>query len=301
MIDLDELKDKKNSIDYLSKCLSDGTLVLFLGAGASKGFGLPDWTTLVNELRLKAGLEVLKGKKHSADVLQNATSEVVVKLKRPAELIKAIEDILYKDFKNLSIVEALSNQLLVAISALLMGSKRGHISRVVTLNYDSMLEWFLSLFGFVVKTVYQLPELEGSEDIRIYHPHGFIPNPSLSLPGSDFVILDLHSANQRLGNKNDPWFEMTRHILDTGVCLFIGMSANTLSDRVLAPLLSTSGPNCGETRPLGIWILKDPLTRDKENEFARNNIVPLSIVSEKEISEFILEICQKASKKLIVS
>ena len=302
MIDLDELKEQQNATDYLAKCLSSGTLVLFLGAGASKGFGLPDWLTLVNKLREKVGLDILKGgKKVSADTLQHGASEVVDKMKRPQDLVKAIEEILYKDFQKLSVLKAFENKLLVSISALLMGSKRGHITRVVTLNYDSMLEWFLSIYGFVVKTVYKLPELEGTEDVRIYHPHGFVPLPVLGIQSSDFVILDMHSANQRLGNPHDPWFEMTRHILDTGVCLFVGMSANTLSDRILAPLLSTSGPKCGETRPLGIWLLKDALTRAKEQEFGRNNIVPLSITSEDGISEFILDICQKASRKLLVS
>lgn len=298
MSNLDELKDHNSAIEYLSQCLSDGSLVLFLGAGASKGFGLPNWLELVNALREDNGLSVLENAS-SAETLQTAADEVTYKLKDQIKLIAQIEKHLYKDFKSLSHISAFNNHLLVSISALLMGSKRGHVTRVVTLNYDSMLEWFLSLFGFVVKTVHQLPELEGSEDVRIYHPHGFVPIPHMGMKKSDFVILDMHSANERLGNIRDPWFELTRHILDTGICLFIGMSGNTLSDRILAPLLTHCGPKCAGVRPLGIWILKGTLTEQKEHEFERNNIVPISILDEEKISEFLLEICQKASKKLL--
>jgi hypothetical protein len=287
----DELKDPNHAIEYLADSLSDGSLVLFLGAGTSVGFGLPNWLKLVNALRLEVSLPEINDTS-SADDLQHAADEIDDVLKNKFDLIDLIEKHLYNGFDDLSLVSALENHLLVSISALLMGSKRGHVTRVVTLNYDSMLEWFLSLFGFVVKTIYQLPELEGSEDIRIYHPHGFVPIPKMGLDRSNFVILGMHSANQRLGNMGDPWFEMTRHILDTGICLFIGMSGNTLSDRILSPLLA-------DIRPLGIWILLGELTRAKEHEFARNNIIPMPIKESKDISEFLLKICQKASEKLL--
>lgn len=286
---------KPNAIEYLAHRLNQGTLVLFLGAGASRGFGLPDWLTLVNKLREVANLPVLSGNP-TADELQEAADEVEDSLKGES-LKEAIKNILYIGFDEIKIQQVLDNHLLVAVTSLLMGSKRGRVSRVVTLNYDSMLEWFLELFGFLVQPVYKLPVLEGSEDVRIYHPHGYIPHASLGLVSSDKIILSRSSADLRLGSQNDPWFEMTRHLLNTGVGLFIGMSENTLGDRALSPLFSHCAEQLKGTRPLGIWLLYGGEV-SKGKDFSRKAIIPLSIKDDSEMVGFLLEICQKA--RLIV-
>ena len=295
----EEYKNKPYAIDFLSDHLIDGSLVLFIGAGTSKSFGLPSWIGLINALREKVGLNKLKSQS-SAQQLQSAADEIldtkIIKSDK-GKLIELIEDILYPNIEGIDIKLAYSNPLLISISSLLMGSKRGHVQRVVTLNYDSMLEWFLTLYGFMIKPISRLPSLEGSEDVRIYHPHGFIPHKSLMMEKSDFIILGLDDANKRLGNPYDPWFEKVRQILESGVCLFIGLSGDTLSDRVIAPLLTTCGGNLKNRRPLGIWILKDKLTKSKEMEYFRNHIVPIEIRDEFKIAEFVLNISQKAMEK----
>jgi len=296
MYEFDYLKDLGNAKTYLADHLTKGTLVLFLGAGASTGFGLPNWFQLIEYLRDKSGLPYISNYA-SAEDLQKAADQVKNKVGEE-RLKELIEECLYKDIDT-SIAKSLSNKLLVSVSALLMGSKRGHISRVVTLNYDNMLEWFLSIFGFVVKTVSALPDLEGSEDVRIYHPHGFIPNPNAGQSKSNFIILGLASANRRLGTPGDAWFEMVRHILNTGVCLFVGMSPATLSDRALAPLFQTVGEEHVGKRPLGIWIVGQNITSDVEQEYASNNIIPIQLASHDDIPEFILEICQIARKNIL--
>lgn len=269
--------------------------MLFLGAGASKGFGLVNWHELVNLLRREVRLADIPPP-NNADDLQHAADEVIDRLKSKDELGNLIQKCLYANIPNLT-TDIFEQHLLVSISALLMGSKRGHVSRVITLNYDSMLEWFLSLFGFVVKTIDNLPALEGSEDVKIYHPHGYVPHPEYSLDRSNEIILGMMSANKRIGTPGEPWFEMIRHLLNTGLCLFIGMSSNTLSDRALAPLFSTAGETHRGTRPLGIWLLLESLGSSQELIYQRNNIVPLQFSTSKEISEFILKIAQDSMKK----
>ena len=293
----DELSNHTHALNYLAEELGEGGLVLFLGAGASKPFGLPSWIELVNSMRLEVNLSPLTST-NSADDLQHAADEVRDKLENEEELIDLIQKHLYGDIANLPIVDVFKNHLLVSISALLMGSKRGRITRVVTLNYDSMLEWFLSLFGFVVKTVHELPALEGAEDVRIYHPHGYIPHPNFSSIRSNFAILGMSHANERLGTTGDPWFEMTRHVLNTGICIFIGMSSNTLDDRALAPLFTTCGNSMKDIRPLGIWMLLEQIESPTKQRFFRKNIVPLTFSNPSEISEFLLNICQVAMKKI---
>ncbi len=292
-----EYQNPNYAIDFLSEHLINGSLVLFLGAGTSKGFGLPDWIELTNSFRKHVGLTEVDDTL-SPENIQNAVDEALDIINneenRKIELIKKI---LYSDESKLDVKMAYSNHLLISIASLLMGSKRGHVKRVVTLNYDSMLEWFLTLFGFQVNSISVLPALEGSEDVRIFHPHGFVPHPALEMQGSNFLILGLKDANNRIGKRNDPWIEKERALLESGVCLFIGLSGNTLSDRAIAPLLSSTGDSFKDKRPLGIWISKSKLTETKKGEYFRNNIVPIEINNDMKISEFILKISQKALEK----
>ncbi len=298
----EELKDKSESINYLAKCLKDGTLALFLGAGTSRGFGLPDWVSLINELRKEFNLRKLS-ERVSAEVLQDSADEIkdlfIEKASSEEEgvqlFIEKIRHHLYSKTIKDKDYEVFDNHLLIAISALLMGSSRGHVRIVITLNFDSMLEWFLSLFGFVYKSIYKLPALEGAEDVRIYHPNGFLPHPSLNEKSSDFIIFSIDDIDDRLGADHDPWLDLIKRILHTSICLFIGMSPRTLTDRSLSPVLKTAGKKFKGQRPIGIWILKENIAKIKENEFKRKNIVPITLLEEQEISEFILKICQRST------
>ena len=169
----------------------------------------------------------------------------------------------------------------------------------MTLNYDSMLEWFLSVFGFVVKTIDDLPALEGTEDVRIYHMHGYIPNPEFSDKRSNFVILSRDAVNKKLGTRDEPWTEKLREILESGVCLFIGLSGRTLSDYAVAPFFRTCGEIVSKTRPLGVWLLaKEDLPESKRKEFHRSNIVPIRLEDYDDIPEFILKVCQAATLEI---
>lgn len=90
---------------------------------------------------------------------------------------------------------------------------------------------------------------------------GFVPHPNLSFRDSNFLILGLKDANNRIGARNDPWVEKLRQIMETSVCLFVGLSSNSLSDRAIAPILSTTGDSFKDQRPLGIWICKENLVQ----------------------------------------
>jgi hypothetical protein len=257
--------------------------------------GLPEWIDFVNGIREKVQLgPVPVSPVPNAEELQTAADEVREKCASDDEYLQLLKECLYGNLHELSSA-ALRNDLLAALGAMLMGSKRGNIRRVVTLNFDSMIEWFLSMYGFVTRVVYSLPELEGSEDVRVYHPHGFLPHDSLNLQNSDFVILGLDSVNKRLGTPGEPWFEMTRHVLKTGVCLFLGLSYRSFLDRSLAPLLTATGESLREQRPTGIWVLKDRIDESKKQQFLRNNVVPLVLDTPEAIIDFLLGICRKAA------
>jgi hypothetical protein len=195
----------------------------------------------------------------------------------------------------------LRDGLLGAVGALIMGSRRGNVRRVMTTNFDSMLEWFVSLYGFVARVVYRQPALEGAEDVRIYHPHGFLPHPELGLPDSDFLILGLDSINKRIGTPGEPWFELTRRLLRTGIGLFVGLSLRSFRDRALAPLFATVGEEIRDWRPTGVWVIVGMEDEGVKKEFLRSNIVPLFCPTTQDVPEFLLEICQQAAKAGILA
>lgn len=313
MADHSYLLSRENTIQYLSDQLYKGYLTLFLGAGISAGIGLPKWADLINNLWLEYNKAMIKdyqsdsfipvvSEGDSADRLQEEADKIIRKVGNIEKFHDYLEIALYSgkiDFDNIGTV--IHHDLILALGALMIGSKRGHVNNIVTLNFDNILEWYLNIYGYIANVIYNLPALEGNEDVRIYHPHGYIPNSKIdtNTRRSDFSILGLNSINKRLGTTGDPWFEKTRHILRAGVCLFIGMSKETFKDRALAPLINTVGEEVGKTRPLGFWFLKSSdLDENTRDEFLSSNIVPIEIVNYEEIPKFLFDICKESAKKV---
>ncbi len=301
MMAYDHLSYRPRCVEYLAEQLKKGTLTLVLGAGASSGCGLPTWPDLVNRMRAQKGLpSIAAAPDASADILQSAADEVQRKFAGDESGYRTlVKDCLYSGVRLSSAV--LQDSLLTALGALMIGSKRGNVRRVLTMNFDSMLEWFLSLYGFVARVVYRQPELEGGEDVRIYHPNGFLPHPDLELPEGDTLILSLKSINERLGTLGDPWFELTRRLLRTGIGLFVGLSPRSFKDRGLAPLLVTVAKEIADGRPIGVWVVVGEEDEGLKSEFVESGVVPLFCPRYEDVPEFLLEICQFAAKGSIVT
>lgn len=298
----DYLTERHSAVDFLAERLSEGTLVLFLGAGVSSGAGLPKWPALVKSMRSDVKLSNI-GLRSDANSLEQAAQEIERDFfsgndRGFAELVQRC---LYRGISlDHSVV---ADPLLTALGALLMGSRRGSVRRIVTFNYDSVLESYIWLNGLVPKVILQPPVDEGAEDVRLYHPHGFLPHPELNISGSDFVILSSRSINLRIGTPHDPWIELLRHTLATGVGLFVGLSVHSFRDRALAPLLATVGKGLNVRRPTGFWILKKEGKKDGQvdREFLDCNIVPLRVPRFPEVPKLLLEICQRAAQKIPVA
>lgn len=303
------LMNESYATDVLAESLRKGTLVLFLGAGASVGASLPGWKQLIESMRDEVGLgnDDLGS---SADSLQDAADEVQTTYfeNDPKGFAELVRKCLYKGVK---LDEKLvTDPGLVALGALMSGSRRGSVNRVVTLNFDCVLEWYISLYGLVPQVVPQLPADEGAEDVRIYHPHGFLPHPDFDAESSRFVILGLKSINKRLGDIGDDWNALLRHILTSGMVLFVGLSEATFKDRAIGPWLEYAAKKNelrNPTLPTGFWILK--LKEDKseadilklKDQFLASRVVPLVHTSEDAIRKLLLLICQKAAQRTLVS
>jgi hypothetical protein len=301
-MEIDHLMNREFAIDSLADSLSKGTLVLFLGAGVSSGLHLPGWRALVESLRGEVGLSN-DDLGFSADDLESAADEVRRKHYRDDErgFAELVRKCLYRGIGLDDSV--LDSRLLTALGALMVGSRRGSVKRVVTFNFDSVLESYIWLNGLVPRVILQPPVEEGAEDVRLYHPHGFLPHPDLKTEGSNFVILGSRSINLRFGKPYDHWVALLRHILSTGVGLFIGLSEESFRDTALALLLTAVGEELKPRRHTGFWVLKSKDSKDneKDQEFLECNIVPLRVSSYEEIPTLLLDICQRAAVAQIIS
>src|SRR5579871_1192278 len=160
-MDFDYLIEYDRAVQFLADRLSDGTLVLFLGAGVSSGARLPEWRALVESMRTDVGLSN-DNLTSSADSLERAADEIRRKFYRDDEpgFAELVRKCLYR---GISLDDSiLDDRLLIALGALLMGSRRGSVRRIVTFNFDSVLESYIWLNGLVPQVVLQPPVDEGA-------------------------------------------------------------------------------------------------------------------------------------------
>src|SRR5262249_46572895 len=125
--------------------------------------------------------------------------------------------------------------LLTAVGALTMASGRGNVAKVVTFNYDDILELYLSCYGFHCATVTRVPRWATREDVTVLHPHGFLPSDSTALDVSPIVLTQL-DYDDIVGNSKDLWRSTIVDVFRSHFCIFIGLSG---TDQNLTNMLHT--------------------------------------------------------------
>ncbi len=274
----------------LARYLSEGSLVLLVGAGISKGVGLPVWWELVRRCLRLAGCtsDARKIRKSTSNErLRVMVDNVERSMGEFRKYRDAVKRSLYAevDFSR----EMLSERLLISLGALLMGSRRGRIQMVINFNFDDVLEWYLRLHGLRVQVVSRIPTLLRDADVIVYHPHGFLPKMS-EKDASDFLILGQYSYDKKLGATRDLWMEFTKQVLRERVGLFVGLSGK---DPTVGPMLADIKESVGTSRPTGFWLF-GPDEVEVAN-FEQRNIVPIKFPQFEQIPDFLLRICQLAA------
>ena len=284
---------------HLADALFEGNLALFLGAGASSPLGLPSWPTLISSCLMAASVNdptlAITAKKinnkSSFDKLKGAASELRTSIADDSKYLACVKKALYENSPNRE--NLVPTELLFALGAMLMGSRRGRIKDVWTLNYDDLLEWYLSMHGFVSESIVQTPCLLGEPDVTIYHPHGFLPFNS-SLKSSSDIVLDTQSYADRALGKNQPWRDAVQVALKSKVFICVGLS---WTDRLLIDLIvEAAAANSG--RPTAFWLFGSPASVDTVDECKRHRVAPIQLSGYPEIPKFLLGVCQRAAKRL---
>ncbi len=295
MINNMELEIKEKALEFLAKNLINESLSLFLGAGISKSFDLDNWKALLNKLNTdpEINLPILTKEEYSADEYQTAANNIVRKLSGDDQkLIALISKYLYDGLNLSESFDIFEHKQLISLASLIMGNRRGRVENIFTLNYDSLLEYYLKSFGFTVTAVYDLPYFSTGHDVEIFHPHGYIPHKLMKQKSSKEIILSKTQADKRLGCAESLWFSLVKHYLSKNVFLFIGMSEATAGDRMISPLLQNVKDNV--YRDLGIWIFHHQVKDSVMDDLRELRIAPLVLEGKNEIANFLLSISRKA-------
>ena len=255
-------------LDYCAKQLVAGRLTIVLGAGASLGFDLPDWDELMSRAFKIVGKDIPDGLsvENQAEYLQNTVFSGDF-----SEFARVIRESLYQ--KGIVGAEELSSMpLLNAIGALVMASTRGTVDRVITFNFDDLLEVYLSYYGYTVASIADLPSWANNSDVTVLHVHGLLPS-DLDKPASKELILTQESFDKRVGRIEQLWTRKVTEIFEESFCLFIGLSGN---DKNLTSLLSnTMHPTTDKYWGMRITAnASDPLNSHWETRKVHNLIIP---------------------------
>ena len=217
----DSWKNENGLIEHLADQLIAGRLGLFLGAGASDFFGLPNWQTLVTRIATSVG----EGTPPVGFNPINKAEALRVKYfaERPSDFNAAVKNALYQG-KTLDFSVISQNRLLSAVGSLVMASRRGSAAKVFTLNFDDLLELYLEFHGFTTATVHDACHWAQKEDVVIYHPHGFLPLAHTE--ESESIVLGTTSFHEIM--LSDSWRPIIETALRQHSFLYIGISGDDI-------------------------------------------------------------------------
>jgi hypothetical protein len=223
-------------LEALGRAYGEGRLTLLLGAGVSKGCGLPVWKELTSRLLRRAlhGLYEAVGPTeaplHERDIeaaLKDRVRPMVaryVKAKLGEGYLEAVRQALYAGRERVS-------PTMKAILAM------ERLSAILTLNFDDLLERSARAAGVGnrFRPVYEPPLDLSAGPIPVYHTHGFLPLDPAEKGSSRIVFSeeDYHG----LIHEARPWSDLvTMDLLARTTCLMIGTSGEDPNLRRLLDL-----------------------------------------------------------------
>jgi SIR2-like domain len=289
----DSWQNEASLIEYLASQLIAGRLGLFLGAGVSKPFGLPDWGELVSRIAVAVGEpEPIPG---SFNPTEKAEALAQKHFSTPLEIKAATKAALYQDV-TLDFAKISVNRLLSAIGSLVMASRRGAAAKVITLNFDDLLELYLEYHGFTTAILHDGCHWAQNADVVVYHPHGFLPLGHDS--DSESIVLGTTSFFKIM--RSDLWRPILETALRQHTFLYIGLSGDDLH-------LHSHWTNLKDLHAIskdricyhGVRFTTDSDTDDKSTIARGWGIHSHRLANYDALPDFLFRICQLARSKRI--
>jgi len=289
------LLDQSKCVDILSDALKYGSLNLIIGAGVSlstKKDGFPSWAELAKSCCEKTNIDfddkASFRNKYILNKLENVRKSCLNNGKFFNEIVK---DSLYENIEyNINL---LKTDLLIAIGALVMNSSKSNLANVINYNFDDLLEWYLTFYGFDIQMISDTNNLIISSDVNIYHPHGFLPKCERFVDFTSEKIILSNRDYVEAGWNMDFWNSIQHNILSNKINLFIGMSGK---DTHVESLCQFSYDKIiDKNRILGIMVLSLK-NKDKtiEEQNLSNGIVTYYISEHSELPALLLKVSRQA-------
>ncbi len=286
-----DFADRDQLTDYLAHQLVHGRMALVLGAGISKPFGLPEWDELILQLF------ATQGETPPTDTAKRQAQFFRLKFFKGnvAGFLDELHKVLYAnanpDFASLRVKSTLA-----AIGSLVMASRRGNASDVITFNFDDLLEIYLQYHGFVTASVFRPFHWSQSADVTVYHPHGLLPvDPTQER--SDDVVFDQTSFSAIVGKDSDPWRQTALTILRRKTCLFLGLSGR--DDNLDSMMNECKEQHASRDENTAYWGIT---FSTQDNQVARTIWQDRGVFYQQiadydhDLPGFLFSICQKAAK-----
>jgi len=283
----------KLAVLHLSEALYRGELALLLGSGVSVAFGLPGWVDLVHRCLDTRNMDKSRVTNGSAfEVMTSVIGQLRTTINDDGEYLRVVKKALYQTATDRA--SAAPSDLLIAMGALLMGSRRGKIREVWSLNFDDLLEWHLRIHGFVSQIVTEVPTVLRDVDVVAFHPHGFLPLDTDIFHDSKSIVFDDKTYAKRFVG-TDPWRDAFDYALKTRIFIALGLS---WGDQIVKNLVINAADSNKE-RPTAFWFFKDSAeNRLAAEECLRHNVVPIVLKEYSDYSPFLLNICKTAMDKI---
>jgi SIR2-like domain len=275
----------------LGQLLGSSSLRLFLGAGVSSGFGLPEWKMLTSRVL---------GKDTDTTFMANLDGESVEELRRLLDTVDdgsetyvcRVHDALYRDVASDLIRQLQKSPLLLAVAALMTGAHRGRVDSVVTYNYDDLLEQYLAMLGLSVCRRILPTDLSRRADVEINYVHGRLaqdPDASTTVPE---IVLSEKSYRSRRAEITEGWSALVEHGLYSKIGLFVGLSGN---DSAILDVLKRVQNRVRRTMDYnGYWLLTPDAFERNRDTILDVGMCPIRLLKE-DIPQFVLTICQRAA------
>ncbi|WP_035484850.1 SIR2 family protein [Paraburkholderia phenoliruptrix] len=299
----DTWKESSKVIDYLARRAVDNQLILVLGAGASMGCGLPSWGALVAaahqfaDEKMPEGADAAQAAENLASKLPGGAEEFAKLVGRALYSVKSLTTGAYEAFNENLLLE---NELLSAISALVMLScRRGH-GTVITYNFDDLLETYLAERGLFAYPHIEQPSWFLNEDVSILHPHGFASRRPDVFPSSKTITFTALDFDRQTGQQSNPWRAKLLGLLQSSTPLFIGLSGQDQNLRSVLADVQQTHVSLSAGHPF--WGVRICTDNDAHISIWENRAVWCERVADfKEIPKLLMAICKRSAELMTKS
>ena len=281
------LNNHEMAARVLGKSLHRGEIALFLGAGVSLGYA-PGWHALARLMGRTAGVDGagINRKKVPGDQFARFFSRI--HRADPTGFEPLVKKWLYYRWTPKG--GNWASDTLVAIGSLMCGSTRGRVDTVLTLNFDSILEMYLRLYGFVAQSVTTYPEILRRADVHIFHSHGYLPYDAKD--GDDTsILLNNQTYLEAIGANDSPRKRVMEYVFAQKLVLAIGLSGDDIYSRSVLAALAKSQPN---RSIMGFWVVGPDFANDKIEELRESKLAAVRLPSYRQLPEFLFTISRNA-------